>query len=105
MLHLVTMPPTWHTGTYTIEEITADEAASRIRNAADSDELKSHINFASTKKAIEGLTGLRIDMVQRINVPVPRDGDCFLHIRLRTRASRDRVGLADLAFFWADYTA
>jgi hypothetical protein len=105
VLNIVTMPPTMHAGTYRVSRITPNEAALRLRQAAQNGSLQSHVNFASTCQALRGLTGIPIELVSKIFIPPPNDGDCFLSVRLRQGTGKHQtIGLADLDFFWIEYS-
>ncbi len=105
VLNIVTMPPTMHAGTYRVTGIGPKAAAAKLREAHRHGTIRSHVNFASTCQALRGLTGIPIELVSKIFIPPPNDGDCFLSVRLRQGTGKHQtIGLADLDFFWIEYS-
>lgn len=106
MLHIVTLPPTLHPGSYFVDSIDAEQAAKMIREAYQADDLFSHVNFDSTCAALRGLTGIVFRPVVKVMVPPPRDRDVFLHVRKRSGVNKGHViGLMDLEFFKIEFVA
>ena len=105
MLYLVTLPPELHPGTYSCERVSHEVAASLIKNADEAGELKSFVNFASTKFAIKELSGVKVDVVQKISLPEPKEGDSYLHCRAGEKSSDGRIGLEQLQFFKIRFSA
>ena len=99
MLYLVTTPPPLHPGTYRCEEISAEGAAILIKAASESNTLKPYVNFGSTRFAIQQLCGIKVELVRKIAIPTPADGDVFLDVRLKADSAGGQVGVEDLEFF------
>ena len=99
MLYLVTIPFELQNGSYRCDEISHEEAGKLISKANESGILKSFVNFASTKFAIKELCSVKVEIVQKISFPTPKDGDVFLHCRTVEKPKGERVTLKDLGFF------
>jgi hypothetical protein len=109
MLYLITKQLTMRVGEYRVEQIDPNIAAALIRTNFEASKLKSLIHFGSTAFAIEALTALHIELVDRPDSPILNNDDLAIEIRLRPDVGRGKVQLADLEFylirFRTDYEA
>ena len=103
MLYLVTIPFELQNGSYRCDEISHEEAGKLISNANESGNLKSFVNFASTKFAIRELCGVKVEVVQKVNLPTLKEGDSLLHCRVVQKSKGERIGLSDLNFFQVEF--
>lgn len=61
------------------------------------------VHFVSMVSALNALASLDIELGDQDEVPSPRDGDCFMDVRLKPETPKGRpVGLADLEFWQID---
>ncbi len=67
-------------GTDRCEEISAEEAGKLIKKASDSGQLRPYVNFGSIRFVIQQLCGLEVDVVRKITIPPPKDGDVFIDV-------------------------
>ena len=104
MLYLVTLPPELHTGTYVCKKLTHQEAGELIKEADEADQLRSYVNFASTKFAIRELCGVTVDVLQKIELPVPSEGDYYVSCRVGEKSPEGRTGLNQLEFYRIDFS-
>ena len=104
MLYLVTLPPELHPGTYVCTKLTHDEAGKLIKEASEASKLRSFVNFASTKFAIRDLCGVKVDVLQKVELPVPSDGESFISCRVKDKAAEGRIGLEQLEFFRIEFS-
>lgn len=109
MLYLITKQLTMRVGEYRVEQIDPNSAAALIRTNFEASKLRSLIHFGSTASAIETLTALRIELVDRPDSPILDNDDLAIEIRLRPDVGRGKVQLSDLEFylirFRTDYEA
>ena len=103
MLYLVTIPPELQPGSYRCEQISTEEAVSLITASSEAGTLQSFVNFGSTRFAIQKLTGIKVDIVQKISLPSPQAGDVFLSIRVGQKSKGERISPEDLQFFRIEF--
>jgi hypothetical protein len=102
VLHLITLPQTLFPGRYTVDRVSAEDAARMIRLAADRAQLNSQIHFGSTADVLESLSGRPVEQVDHPRLQPPVNGDVYLHVRLTTgvrRPSHGQIGVLDLDFY------
>ena len=104
MLFVVTKPPEFITGSYTVCELSHEDAAKLMRDHHASETCKPFIFHGSTQRAVKELTGIKFEMVQKAEIPVPRDGDQFLHVKLKEETSPGRPVLADHIFLQISFS-
>ena len=105
MLYLVTIPPELQPGSYRCEQITTDQAVSLITASNEAGTMQSFVNFGSTRFAIQKLTGIKVDIVQKISLPSPKSGDAFLCIRVGPKPKGERISSEDLQFYKIEFTS
>ena len=105
MLYLVTIPPELQPGSYRCEQITTDQAVSLITASNEAGTMQSFVNFGSTRFAIQKLTGIKVDIVQKISLPPPQTCDVFLSIRVGEKAKGERISPEDLLFFKIEFAS
>jgi hypothetical protein len=104
MLYLISKPFHLTTGCYECRQISAGDAAILIRSAYSAGELRSLVHFATTAAALRALTAVDVSIVERVEIPNPKQGDRFLDVRLRATVPKgQRIGLTDLEFWQIDY--
>ena len=104
MLYVVTKPPEFVSGTYTCAELSREHAASLIKDNHASKTCEPYIFHASTRRAIQQLTGIKFELVQKKSIPLPRDGDQFLHMKLKEKTGPGRPSLKDHVFVRIEFS-
>ena len=104
MLFIVTKPPQFTVGVFSCEAISANDAAALISSTNASGDVKAYLFHGATKRALKLMTGIDFEMVQKTNVPIPTDGDQFLHIKVKPGSS-GRPNVEDLEFLKIDFAA
>ena len=105
MLYLVTIPPELQPGSYRCEQITTDQAVSLITASNEAGTMQSFVNFGSTRFAIQKLTGIKVDIVQKISLPRPKSGDVFLSVRVGPKEKGERISVEDLLFYRIEFAS
>lgn len=105
MLFIVTKPPEFVPGAYVCSELAHEDAAEIIKRNHESKACEPFIFHNSTRRAVEQLTGIKFEMVQKAAIPLPRDGDQFLHIKLKDKSGSGRPSLEDHVFIKIDFAA
>jgi hypothetical protein len=83
MLYLISNPMFLSAGNYAFNHIMSEEAVALIRHTHSTNKLKSLVHFASTMAALRVLADVEVALVGRSEIPTPKDGDCFIDIRLK----------------------
>ena len=99
MLYLITSPPVMQPGNYVCDEIATERAAEMIKGADSTQTLRSFVQFGSTRFAIQKLCNIKVELVRKISLPNPQDGDVYLEVRLKADTEKGRVDAPDLEFF------
>ena len=99
MLYLITSPPVMQPGNYICDQISTERAAEMIKEADASQKLRSFVQFGSTRFAIQKLCNIKVELVRKISLPNPQDGDVYLEVRLKADTEKGRIDAGDLQFF------
>ena len=103
MLYLITTPVDLHPGNYKCTQVDSAVATELIQKAEENGELKPYVNFGSTRFALQKLTGVKVDLVRKVSIPAPRDGDEILSVRLNEKPEGGRVEPEHLDFFLVQF--
>ena len=104
MFFIVTKPPEFVAGFYEASEVSHEVAAKLMREHHASKTCKPFIFHRSTQRALRELTGIKFEMVQKSEMPVPRDGDQFLRVKVN-KESPGIPALADHCFLKITYSS
>lgn len=104
MLYLISSPMQLAAGNYTCRLMQNQDAADFIRSAESKGELRSLVHFMSTVVALRELTSIPIPLANRTDPPQPKNGDCFIDIRLKaTTPKGSPIVLNDLEFWKIEF--
>ena len=103
MFFIVTKPPEFVSGFYEVREVSREEAAKLVKEHHASKACEAFIFHGSTQRVLKILTGIEFEMVQKGEMPVPRDGDQFLQVKV-TKKSPDTRSLANHCFLKITYS-
>ena len=103
MLFIITKPFQLEVGSYKCDIMSPDDAATLIKQHHDAGNVKSLINFASTKATIQKLTGISFAVVQKFTIPQPSDGDQFLQVKLKDDAPKGKPSIEHLEFLLINF--
>ncbi|QEG25164.1 hypothetical protein [Mariniblastus fucicola] len=104
MLLIVTKPPKFCAGNFKCIELSREDASILIKGSHSNDQVAPYIFHGSTKRALAVLTGIDFEIVQKTEVPQPRDGDLFLLIQVSPSAPRGRPRVEDLEFLQIEFS-
>lgn len=106
MLYLTSKPLALQSGEYAVSQITSDELAKMVRDAASSGLLESRIHFASSAAALRALAAVDVRTTSKEGDPYLTNNDTVVEVRLKpTTPKGQRVGLADLEFWKINFKA
>jgi hypothetical protein len=104
MLFIVTKPPEFVAGFYRCSELSHEAAAELLNDNHKSGTCDPFIFHSSSQRALKELTEIQFEMKQKAKIPMPRDGDQFLHIKLKEKTSPGRPALSDHLFLLIDFS-